>query len=192
MCRSPRQTPFGRGVDLALILAQLGRNPRQVELPVDLFLGCAGHLGLAFELEQAVFVGRVAHLQAARAERDVVLLAAGEVEQRRTVGFGRQRPHVHLDRLQTDFGAGFVDAPGEHFADARMRDETVERGFGAGTGDEQVQIADGLFSAAQASGRGDLFDAGRRGQVRHQFCREFAGEAQQKAAAALAVLRDRA
>ncbi len=85
---SLRQPALERRLNLAAVLAQLGRNPRQAELLVNLLFGFAGHALLVVHAQQSVFVQRQAQFQRAGAQQDVVFLAAGEILHRRAVAFG--------------------------------------------------------------------------------------------------------
>jgi hypothetical protein len=66
------QRVFFRGIDLAQIFAQLGRNVIELELGVDLFFALAGDRLLGFEIGEAVFVEGVTHLEGALAQGNVV------------------------------------------------------------------------------------------------------------------------
>src|ERR1022692_4857422 len=90
------QAVFGGALDLAQVFAQLRRNPAQTQCFVDAGFGFARHLGFVRAAIQAVLAQLEAHLHRARADGHVVVLAAGEVLQRRAEAFARQRAHVHL------------------------------------------------------------------------------------------------
>ena len=72
----------------------------------------------------------------------------------------------------------------------RIGDEALERGGGGGSGDQQVEIADGLAAAPQAAGGGDGLDARHLAQHFAEFGGDAFGVAQQIAAGALPVSRD--
>jgi hypothetical protein len=74
------------GVDLAEVLAELGRDPCEVEGGVDLLFCRGGDYGVIVEAGQRPLAERVAHLEGALAEGDVVVLGSGEVLERRAVG----------------------------------------------------------------------------------------------------------
>ena len=112
MCRSPRRSscsisrgsrPVARQLDLAARLAQLGRDPVQAERAVDLLLGAPGHDLAASPgvrlAREPVLVQRQALVVRHAAQLDVVLLAAGEVEQRRAERLRRHQPQVHLQAV---------------------------------------------------------------------------------------------
>ncbi len=85
------EAPGHRSVDLAPILAQLGRDPLEAERFVDAFLCLAGDFLVAFDAEQAVLVQLEAQADRAVAQGDVVGLRAGEVLQRGAAAVGRAR-----------------------------------------------------------------------------------------------------
>ena len=114
-----RQAAFGGSFDLAAVFAQLGRNPRQADGLVHAGLGLARDFRIVLHAEQAVFAELQPHLDGARADGDVVVLAAGEVLHGRAETFGRQRADVHLQALVADAGAGLVLAAAQHFVHAR-------------------------------------------------------------------------
>ena len=78
--RSVGQPSFGCGFDLAAVLAQLRRNPVQAERCVDFFLGLARDTLVRLEPETGRTRSASDPARSARcAQRDVVVLAAGEV-----------------------------------------------------------------------------------------------------------------
>ena len=86
-------------LDLAQVLAHLGRHPVHAERGINLFLGCRRDDRLVVQPRQRPLAERVAHLERALAERHVVRLGSGKVLQRRAVGGRRQQAHVHLQPL---------------------------------------------------------------------------------------------
>ena len=192
---SESSTSFGRRPSRAASISpQFSRSSggiqAQAERGVDFLLGLARHALLIVDAEQAVFVEREAQLQGARAQDDVVFLAAGEVLHGRAVAFVRQRAQIHLQAFQSVLDAGLVGAFAEHCVSFGVVDEALERFGGARAGDQQIEIADGFLAAAQAAGGRDLIDAAGFRKIRDQFVGGFLAEAQQEAAGALAVLRD--
>ena len=119
---------LGGGFDFAAIFAQLRRNEVELQLGVDLFFGRAGHAPLAFQRGQGVFVERVAHLSGAAAQRDVVLLRAGEVDQRGAVVFRQQQAHVHLHALG-HAKAHFIFAARQHLLDFAVAQNVLRERF---------------------------------------------------------------
>ena len=155
-----RQTALGGRFDFAAVLAQLGRNPGQAQRLVDAGFGLGGHQRIVFHAEQAVLAELQPHLDRARADRHVVVLAAGEILHGGAETVRRQRAHVHLQTFAPHLGAGLVLAVAQHLLDARIRDEAVERGRGLRAGDQQVQVAHGFAAAPQAAGGRDGLHAG--------------------------------
>ena len=94
-----RQAALGRGFDFAAVLAQLRRNPGQPQRLVDPGFGFAGHPRVVLRAEQAVLAELQPHPHGARAQGDVVLLAAGEILHGRAEAFAaaaRARPPASL------------------------------------------------------------------------------------------------
>ena len=89
----------------------------KLELAVDFVFGGAGDALVVVQAKQAVFVEGEAHLQRALAQRDVVVLGAGEVLHGRAVGFRRQQADVHL-HAAAQLEADLVVAFGQHVGDA--------------------------------------------------------------------------
>src|SRR6266581_9505096 len=81
--------------DLAAGFAELGGNPVEAELRVDLLLGFSG--GPTCALEESVLVQLVALLLGDLAELDVVRLGAGEVQERRAIRVGLHRSQIYLE-----------------------------------------------------------------------------------------------
>ena len=75
-----RQATLLGGLDLALVLAQLGGNPRQAEARVHVLLGAAGDPARA--AKQAVLVQAQAPVNRPLPHDDVVFLIAREIHQR--------------------------------------------------------------------------------------------------------------
>jgi len=81
-------------LDLAAILAQLRGDPRKLERPVNALLRVAGQTPIA--AEEAILAELQSALLRPPASVDVVILAAGEVVQRRTEALGRHHSYVDL------------------------------------------------------------------------------------------------
>src|ERR1700729_2663186 len=73
----------------------------------------------------------------------------------------------------------------------RMRDETLQGIRRAGTGREQIQIADGIFPAPQAPRRCNLLEAAAFGKIGNYLISRSLAEAHQESSGPLAVLLDR-
>ncbi len=123
------------------------------------------------------------------AQCDVVVLAAGEILQRGAIALGGQGAQIYLQVFVAVLDAGFVGAFAEHFLHLGMRDECFERIRRAGSGDQEIEIADGFASAAQAAGGSDFFDVDGAEIIR-QLIGDALREAQQESARALAVAGD--
>ncbi len=185
-----RQAALGGGVDLALILAQFRRDPRQPQPLVDFLFRFAREFAFIRRPEKTVLVELEAHADGAIAQGDVVILAASEVLQGGAEAVARKRAQVDLQVFRPDFRAGFVFAFAQHLGDARIGDESFQRGRHSGPCGEDVHIADGFLAAAQTARNGDLFDAARLAQMRDDLRGGPVGKVQQEAAGALAVSGD--
>ena len=91
-----RQRALLGGLDLARVLAQDRRDPRQAERRVDLLLGLARDDLAALDLRERVLVERPAARERALAQLDVVPLRAREVEPRRAELVRRDDAQVDL------------------------------------------------------------------------------------------------
>jgi hypothetical protein len=89
-----RQRARHRRLDLASVLTQLRCDPRQSERPIHSLLRLAGEAHLV--AKETVFAQLPILLLGATAQADVVILAAGEVEQCRAEALRRHRAHVDL------------------------------------------------------------------------------------------------
>ena len=181
-----------RVVELAVVLSQFGRDPREPERCVDLFLGACGQglhaarlrgsLGAGVVRKEPVLVEPLAGLLRAFAQADVVFLAAGEVEEGGAVLRVVHGAEVHLHAV-VGADAGLGVAGDEHLGNAwRRAHGGVERG-GIGAACHDVHVADRLLAAAQAAGMGDARDASRRTQVRDERGGDLHGLAEPDAAA---------
>ena len=170
---------FGR-FDFARHLAQFRLDVGELQLGVDFLFGFAGDDFAALERGERVLVERPAHVVGAAAQRDVVLLRAGEVQQRRAEVFLAQQPQIHL-QLAVEQDADFVFA---------VRERLVDRGIAQNVfgdrvdvllivvarlhGEQQVEVADGFAAAPQRAGGRYRFDllAGFEdvGRVAAGFC----------------------
>ena len=123
----------------------------------------------ALERGERVFVERVAHVVGAAAQRDVVFLRAGEIEQRGAEAFLCEEAHVDLHAVGEQ-EADFVFAVGQHLLDARELQDVLRRwrrrssamSWPAAQGDEEIEIADGFLAAAQRAGGRDGLDSACR------------------------------
>ena len=90
-----QRTPLG-GFDLAAVLAQFRRDPRQAERGVDVLFAGPGHYHAIGQAGQAVLVQTQAERNRAIAQRDVVALGAGEILKRGALLRGRHEPEIRL------------------------------------------------------------------------------------------------
>ena len=121
------QPVLSGGFDLAATLAQLGRNGVKLELAVDLIFRRAAHTFVVVQPKQPVLVQRVAHLERALAQRDVVVLGAGEVLHGGAIGFRRQHAHVHL-HAAAQLEADLVIALRQHFLNTGEAQDLLDQG----------------------------------------------------------------
>jgi len=138
------------GFHLAAIFAQFGRNPGQAERGVNLFLGFPADAALVLETKQPVFIERKAQLQRPAAHQNIVLLAAGEILHGCAVTFVRERAEVHLKALETILNAGLVGAFAKNGVSFGVLSESLQCIGRARTGDEKIEIANGVLATAQA------------------------------------------
>ncbi len=186
------------GLDLALVLAQLGRHPGEAERGVDLFFARAGDpLAGAFRpratdpaAEQSPLRQLPAALDGAGAQRHVVRLAAGQVDPRRAEALRRHDAQVDLHAAaQQDGGAGVAGA-----LDARRAMPAGEGGDDArrvARRNEHVEVADRLDAAAEAPRRLGAHDAGHAAQVGEEVGEDRLRLRQQDPAAGLPLLGER-
>ena len=121
MCTSPWRSSWvmscGRAwfcgeIDFAEIFAQLGRDVIELQLGVDFLFGFAGDRLFIFQPSQAVFVQRVAHLERALAQGDVVGFRASEVLHGGAERVRREQTDIHL-HATSQAEADFIVAPGD-------------------------------------------------------------------------------
>ena len=117
---------FFGGVDFAEFLAQLGLDVGELQLRIDFLFGLAGDDFAALEGRERVFVERLAHVEGAAAQRHVVLLRAGEIEQGRAEAFLFEQPYVHLQAAGQQ-EADFVFAVRQASVDSRDISGCVRR-----------------------------------------------------------------
>src|SRR6266436_9395091 len=156
-----RQTVLLGRLDLSRVFANLRRNEIQFQLGVNFLFRATGNATLTLQRRQSVFVQRVAHIVRAAAQSDVMLARSGEIEQSSAKRFLVQEPHVDLNSV-VQREAHLVFPVRQHLIDSWIlqdvfRDsvDVLLRGEAIGKGQQQVQIAHRLFSAAQRSRRRD-------------------------------------
>ena len=173
-----RQLAARRGFQLAAVLAELRRDPRQPDRGID------GHLRLACDPpvppEDAVLADLEALALGHAAHGHVVRLGAGEVVQRGAEAAGVDHPQVDLDA-----GAEQHARPGVAFRQ-RLRHLGVGREPGhhrrAGfRRREDVEVADGIAHPPVAAGDLDPVDAARAAQVVGERLRVLRGDGELEA-----------
>jgi hypothetical protein len=165
----PGQSAGLCGLDLTAVLAQLGRNPGQVEGAVELLFGAAGDPLRA--AEEPVLVELELALPRDAPQRDVVALAAREVGQGRAEALERDCAQVGVDTV-LESHEGLRLASGVDVNHLGHLGEELRDGCGLLGGDQEVEIADRLLAATDRSRHGDLDDARHLAQPR----RDLAGE----------------
>ena len=141
------------GVELAAVLAQLGRGTGQAEPGVDVLFACPGQHGLA--VEQAVLVEPQLLLHRELAQADVVLLGAGEVLQGRPERLRGHHAQVDLQLVSVagdDRHGTFGFAGGQHACNLWRIDEVLDDGLAVFTLAEDVHISDRLGPTADGTG----------------------------------------
>ena len=153
----PGKLPSERGLDLARVLPKLGRDPREPDRRVHLFLRLAGH-ALATGIAEDAVLGDLEPLPHGHlADADIVLLGAGEVDERGAEGLGLDHAQVDLDpfaKPRRSLGASSL----QHLRDLGQARERVHDLLGLRGGDEDVDVADRFLPAADRSGQTELLD----------------------------------
>ena len=156
---SPSVTSFGkpmsaRSLELAAALAQLRLDVVEPEPRIDLLLGRAGMRLTCLVVFDAVLAHVKALLHCVLAQRDVVLLGAGEMLEEVAELLRRDDPQLDCDAVVGDDPrAGVADRAGfEHDVEVRER---LPEGARIGGARDDVDVLAGVGPAAQASGQLD-------------------------------------
>ena len=150
-----RQAAVARGLELAAVLAQLGRDEGVAEEAVELLLGAeAVHLARLDHGDAVLGDGQSATLRVL-AQRDVVVLRAGEVLEQAAVVLGRHDAKVEPEALLRHDGRLRV-AVRRDLEHPRQLDEVREQRRRVGCGRDHVEIAERLAPAPHAPGGRDL------------------------------------
>ena len=179
-----RREPAGdRGLDLAMILAQLGLDVGQPEEGVRVRFGrerpelggrTRERLAVLADAQVALLRQAPAEVSGHRPEPDVVLFRPGEMD---AVGAGLAGRHDHQVGLwsahQPD--GSLVAAPVDDRIDHAQRREGVDQDRRLVRLGQEVEVADRLLSAAERAGRLDRAHAGRSGQQVHQGGQDLLG-----------------
>jgi len=150
-----RQAALAGGFDLAPVLAQLWRDPGQAERSVRRLLRFSGKTLLA--MEQAVFVAFPAARDCQIAQRDVVRLGTGELQQC-GAGAGAGPGHHAQVRLNAarEHARGACASDPDSLPDSRELREMGTHGLAVLGDCELVDVANHIAGAPQASGNHDL------------------------------------
>ncbi len=158
-----RQPALARGLDLALVLAQLGRDPGQAHRGVDLLLGGAGHALAGALVEHAVLADPQSSAGGDLAHAHVVILGAGEVLQGGAEGGGLDDAQIDLQAvLVTDRGLG--RPLHDHLGHRRQRGQRPDHALGLGGRHQQVDVLHRLAHAPQRARDLQPLDAAVRAQ----------------------------
>ena len=183
------------GVDFTEIFAQLGRNVIQLEFGVNLFLGFSRDWFFGVEVGQAVLAEGVTHFQRALAQGHIVGLGAGEILHGCAEGVRRQKAYIHL-HASAQTKADLIVSAGDDFHQAGKFDDVVDEVLAgsviaAGLARNQdVEIADGLASAAQRSRGSYFFYPGIIAEVLDDLIGLLFGSVEQEAAGNAAIVLD--
>src|SRR5437016_3907444 len=181
------------GIDFALILAQLGRDVVELQFRINFLLSFSRYSFLIIKPRQAVFAERVAHLESALAQSDVVGFRSGEILHGSAERFRRQQAHVNL-HASAQAEANFIFATRDDLHQAGQLDDVFDQFIALGivaagfAGDENIEITDGFASAAQRSGRSNFLHAGKIFQVIDNFLRLALSSVYQEASSDAAVI----
>ncbi len=112
------------------------------------------------DASQRILAQRKSYFLGTLPQRDVVVLAAGEILKRRAVTFRWKRAQIHLQTFVTEFDAGLVRSLAQNLLRLGMSHEFFERVRSAGSSHQQIQVADCLPATPQASGGRNFLDTG--------------------------------
>ena len=182
-----------RRVDLAAVLAQLRRDPVHPERGVDLLFAGAGELlaaRLGADAVEPVLVQQELALERDPAQADVVLLRAGEVEERCAPRAGRHDAQVDLHPARDQHRRLRV-AVREDALDRRGADEGGhDRRRVVAAGDD-VDVADRLAEAPQAARDREQLESGLLAEPGEHRVRRGARLVEQRASRPLTERGDR-
>lgn len=173
-----RQRAGARRVDLAAALAQFGWRPVKADRLVDGGLRRARDPFVA--AEHAVFVDLQAAGLRDPAQRDVVRLRSGEIDERRAERVGVDDTQVDLQPV-AEHDARTRLAVREHARDVAAADERVGHRGRIACAHEDVEIADRLAAAPKTAGRHHFADAGHLPQPLEHRPQRLRGIGQQEA-----------
>ena len=184
------QAALARGIDLATVLAQLRRDPRQPHRGVDVRFGLTRHPRAGRFVEDAVLADLQSAARRHLAQPHVVRLGAREVLQRRAERLGRDDTQVDREPLLVTHGDLCLAACGDlgHRRQAHQRLDDPRR---LRRCDEDVDVLHRLAHPAQRAGDLQPLDAAVRTERGGHLGGDAARRREQRAGAARLVLRDR-
>jgi hypothetical protein len=183
----------GGGGDFAEIFPEFGRDEIEIESAVETGFVVDWGDGLeelaTFGGGEAIFIEGPAAFEGAGAHLDIMLFAAGEVVQ----GKGKFGPgdeaEVTLEAILQEHAA-FGGSVGEDIADEGMGDEVGTNWLGGFGLDEEVDVADFFFAAAETSGDLGEGDFGELAQIGQELFDEGGDVAEAVASGMLGKLGD--
>ena len=146
--------------NFALVFAHFGRNPLHIEASEDFFFGSSCQACVGGFVKESVFVEFPSAGSGEFPESDIVVFGSGEVHECGAPLVGLDQSEVNLSSVVADQDAGFGFAGGKDFFHIGQLGEGLDDGcavFGV-CADEQVNVANGFFPAAQASCIGAFLD----------------------------------
>ena len=179
----PRQLSIARRLELASVLAQLGRDEAVAEEGVERLLVPEGLHLARLDHGDAVLGNREPAALGLLSQGHVVLLRAREVLEQIAVALGRDDAEVEAQALVRDHGCLGVTV-GDDLEHPGQPDEVGRQRRRIGRCRDHVEIAERLATAARAPGLGHV----DRGRVRTQCLDDLAHDGQpdpQQAAAGL-------
>ena len=144
-----------RRLELAAVLAQLGRDEAVAEEGIERLLVPEGMHLSGLDHRDAVLGDREPVALRLLAQRDVVVLRAGEVLQEVAVALRRHDAEIEPEALLGDHGRLRV-AVGDDLEHPRQADEVRRQRRGVGGGRDHVEVAERLAAPARAARLGDV------------------------------------
>ena len=184
----PRESAGPGGLDLPVLLPELGRDPREAEGRVDALLRVPRDLPLA--LEDPVLVEFPPAGDREAAEVDVVVLVPGEILEPGAPAPRLEDPDVRLDPRLHDHRRLRL-ARQDDLLHARHPGEGTDRSGRVGGRHEDIDVPRGLPHPPEAAGDGGLVDRGVVPEIRDDFLRDRERDGEQGPRLALLVELDR-
>ena len=150
-----REAALARGLELAHVLAELGRDPRVAEALVHGLLGLVREDLARLGVLDAVLGDRELPADGLLAQRHVVLLRAGEVVEQVAVRLGRDDAEVEAQAVARDHRR-LRPALGDDLVDPRELREVVDQRDRVGGRGDDVEVPHLLLEAADAASLADL------------------------------------